>query len=223
MLPYFSNQLIVSCQPCVGGPMDNPLIIAAMAQAVVAGGASGVRIEGVRNVEAVRSVLKQPIIGIVKVDLETSPIRITPFLQNIRDLASAGADIIAVDATDRPRPETLDAAIQAIKAAGALSMADCSCIDDGNNAARLGADILGSTMAGYTTDMTPEGPDLELVRQLATLGKPLIAEGRYHTPALAVEALKAGADAVVVGTAITRTEVVTGWFFDALKSSEFAR
>ena len=71
--------------------------------------------------------------------------------------------------------------------------------------------------------MTPEGPDLELVRQLAALGKPLIAEGRYHTPALAVEALKAGADAVVVGTAITRTEVVTGWFFDALKSSEFAR
>ena len=69
--------------------MDNPLIIAAMAQAVVAGGASGVRIEGVRNVEAVRSVLKQPIIGIVKVDLETSPIRITPFLQNIRRTFSA--------------------------------------------------------------------------------------------------------------------------------------
>lgn len=222
MFACFANQLIVSCQPCVGGPMDKPSIIAAMAQAVVDGGASGVRIEGVRNVEAVRSVLKQPIIGIVKADLDASPIRITPFLQNIRDLASAGADIIAVDATDRPRPESLESAIQAIRAAGALSMADCSCIDDGKNASRLGVDILASTMAGYTTQTTPEGPDLELVRKLATLGKPVIAEGRYHSPGLAVEAVKAGADAVVVGTAITRAEVVTGWFLTALKSSELA-
>ncbi|MCR9236528.1 MAG: N-acetylmannosamine-6-phosphate 2-epimerase [Alphaproteobacteria bacterium] len=216
MLQKLNKRLIVSCQPCVGGPMDTPSIIAAMAQAAVLGGAAGVRIEGVVNVQTVRAVVDCPIIGIVKVDLVESPVRITPFIQDINDLVSAGADIVAVDATDRPRPETVAAAIETIRSLGILSMADCSCLGDGINAQKLGADILGTTMSGYTTGEVPESPDLELVSELAKLGSFVIAEGRYNTPDAAASAILAGADSVVVGSAITRTEVVTGWFRDAI-------
>ncbi|WIY24576.1 N-acetylmannosamine-6-phosphate 2-epimerase [Parasedimentitalea psychrophila] len=218
MLKFLENQLIVSCQPCTGGPMDRPSIVAALACAAVEGGATAVRVEGIRNVEAVRAACDAPIIGIVKVDLADSPVRITPFTQNIRDLTAAGSDIIALDVTDRPRPERLEDLFQAIKFCGVLSMADCSCLADGEGALRFGADILATTMAGYTTPHTAPEPDLELVVKLAALGRFVIAEGRYNTPALAAAALAAGANAVVVGSAITRTEVVTGWFASAVKA-----
>lgn len=218
MLEKLQNELIVSCQPCVGSPMDTPTIIAAMAQAAIAGGASGVRIEGVYNVETVRAVVDQPIIGIVKVNLLDSPIRITPFTRNIKDLVSAGADIVAVDATDRPRPETFASLIDTINSTGALSMADCSCLEDGISAHKMGVDILASTMSGYTTEEVPNTPDLKLISGLAALGNFVIAEGRFNTPEYAAAAIAAGANSVVVGSAITRTEVVTGWFLEALKS-----
>ena len=101
------NSLIVSCQPVPGGPMDEPVFVAGFAMAAVAAGASALRIESARYVRAVREKVDVPIIGIVKRDLEDSPVRITPFITDVKDLADAGADIIAVDATDRPRPETL--------------------------------------------------------------------------------------------------------------------
>lgn len=220
MLQKLSKGLIVSCQPVVGGPMDSPAIISAMAQAAIHGGASGVRIEGVINVETVRAAVDRPIIGIVKVDLVDSPVRITPFIKNINDLVSAGADIVAVDATNRPRPETVADAMEAIRSLGTLSMADCSCLEDGINAQKLGADILGTTMSGYTTQEVPETPDLELVSKLAKLNSFVIAEGRYNTPGAAASAMLAGANSVVVGSAITRTEVVTGWFLDAITVDE---
>lgn len=219
MLDRLRNALIVSCQPCVGGPMDTPLIIAAMAQASVRGGARGVRIEGIANVAAVRRVVDCPIIGIVKVDLDDSPVRITPLIQNIVDLTSAGAEIVAVDATARPRPETIMAAIETTQNHGALFMADCANVADGINAQKLGADILGTTLSGYTDAEVPNDPDVELVKEFAALGAFVIAEGRYNTPALAKRALLAGADAVVVGSAITRLEVVTGWFQDVVNSA----
>ncbi|CTQ57913.1 N-acetylmannosamine-6-phosphate 2-epimerase [Roseibium album] len=216
MLENLKNNLIVSCQPVVGGPMDSPAIIAAMAKASVAGGAAGVRVEGVANVAAARAAVTCPIIGIVKVALETSAVKITPFAQNVVDLISAGADIVAVDATDRDRPETIGSAIEITKQHGGLFMADCSNLKDGVNAQRLGADILGTTMSGYTERTTPEEPDLELVGEFSRLGTFVIAEGRYNTPDLAARAIRSGADAVVVGSAITRLEVVTRWFRDAV-------
>lgn len=203
--------------------MDHPKIIAAMAKAAAECGAAAVRVEGVGNIDAVRPVVKCPIIGIVKIDLDDSPVRITPFKQNIIDLVAAGSDIVAVDATDRPRPETVAAAIDLTRSLGALFMADCATVADGINAQELGADILGTTMSGYTTDVVPGLPDLKLVADLAALDAFVIAEGRYHTPALATEAIKSGADAVVVGSAITRLEVVTGWFYDAIKATEVSR
>jgi len=217
-LKSLQNQLLVSCQPSVGGPMDSPAIIAAMAHAAIIGGASGVRIEGIENVKAVRRLIDKPIIGLVKLDLENSPVRITPLVQNVVDLAAAGADIIALDVTERARPQTLESLFLAIKKAGVLSMADCSCLADARRAVELDADILSSTMSGYTTADTPTEPDIELVRQLTGLGKFVIAEGRYNSPDLVASAIAAGADSVVVGSAITRIEVVTGWFRAAVKS-----
>ena len=216
VLSQIAGRLIVSCQPVPDGPMDRPDIVAAYALAALAGGAAGVRIEGVANVRAVRAVTDAPLIGIVKTDLTDSPVRITPFAAQVRALVAAGADIVAFDATQRPRPETVEELVAAIHALGAVAMADCACIEDARHAKSLGVQILASTLSGYTGDVVPDGPDLELVAALAQLGAFVIAEGRLHTPAQAAAALRAGASAVVAGSAITRVEHVTSWFVAAL-------
>ncbi len=216
ILSQITGQLIVSCQPVPGGPMDRPDIVAAFAEAALAGGAAGVRIEGVENVAAVRRATNAPLIGLIKNDLTDSAVRITPFVHQVHLLVAAGADIVAFDATQRPRPEPVADLIAAIHALGAIAMADCATLQDAQIAHSLGAEILGTTMSGYTGDVVPEGPDLELVAAMARIGGFVIAEGRYHTPAQAAQAMQAGAHAVVAGSAITRVEHVTSWFVQAL-------
>ncbi|OOF54057.1 N-acetylmannosamine-6-phosphate 2-epimerase [Rodentibacter genomosp. 2] len=214
------NGLIASCQPVDNGPMDKPEIVAAMAQASVIGGAAGLRIEGVENLKATRSKVNIPIIGIVKRDLPDSPIRITPFLQDIEDLAQAGADIIAVDGTSRPRPVDLESAVKKIHELGCLAMADCANLEEGLNCQKLGFDIIGSTMSGYTGGDVPEEPDYQLVKDLKAAGCRVMAEGRYNTPELAKVAIEIGADFVTVGSALTRLEHIVGWFVDGVKSAK---
>ncbi len=211
------NGLIASCQPVDDGPMDKPEIVAAMAQASIIGGAAGIRIEGVENLTATRAVVSAPIIGIVKRDLADSPIRITPFLQDIEVLANAGADIIAVDGTHRPRPVDLESAVKKIHELGCLAMADCSNLEEGLYCQKLGFDIIGSTMSGYTDGIVPEEPDYQLVKDLKSAGCRVMAEGRYNTPELAKTAIEIGADFVTVGSALTRLEHIVGWFADAVK------
>ena len=195
--------------------MDRPEIVAAFAQAALNGGAAGLRIEGIANIVAVRRVTRAPVIGLIKRDLSDSPVRITPFGQDVHDLVAAGADIVAFDATGRQRPEPLTALVAAIDALGAVAMADCACAADGARAQGMGVTVLGSTMSGYTGGEVPQGPDLALVAELPATGSFVVAEGRYHTPAQAAQAMAAGASAVVAGSAITRTEHVTGWFVHA--------
>lgn len=219
ILAKLTGQLIVSCQPVPNGPMDRPDIVAAFAAAAMAGGAAGVRIEGVENVAAVRQILKAPLIGLIKTDLDDSAIRITPFVHQVQALVAAGADIVAFDATQRPRPVPVADLIAAINALGAIAMADCATASDAQLAHALGAEILGSTMSGYTGDIVPEGPDLDLVTAMAQMGGFVVAEGRYHTPAQAALAMNAGANAVVAGSAITRVEHVTSWFVQALEKA----
>lgn len=216
LLELLRGGLIVSCQPVPGGPLDRPEITAAMARAVLDGGACGLRIEGVANLVAVRAITAAPIIGLIKTDLPDSAVRITPTLADVHALLGAGADIVAFDATDRARPEPLGHIVAAIRAAGRLAMADCASPADGQMARNLGVEILGSTMSGYLGETVPEGPDIALVGALAGLGGFVVAEGRYHSPALAAQAMAAGADAVVAGSAITRPEHVTRWFVDAI-------
>ncbi|ROU03280.1 putative N-acetylmannosamine-6-phosphate 2-epimerase [Histidinibacterium lentulum] len=196
--------------------MDTPAIVAAFARAALDGGAAGLRIQGLENLRAVRATTDAPVIGLLKTEADDGTVFITPRAEQARALAGAGADIVAFDATDRARPDPLKALVAAIHDAGALAMADCATAEDGARAAALGCAILGSTLSGYTGGEVPSGPDLALVSRLAKTGAFVIAEGRYHAPADAATAIRAGADAVVVGSAITRPEHVTGWFARAI-------
>ena len=133
---------VASCQPVTGGPMDRTDIIVAMARAAVDGGASGLRIEGVENVRAVRSAVAVPIIGIVKRDLPDTPVRITPYIADAEALVEAGADIIAYDGTSRPMPDARPAIVRAILDGGRIAMADCSTEADARTALADGAAIV---------------------------------------------------------------------------------
>ncbi|NBD00522.1 putative N-acetylmannosamine-6-phosphate 2-epimerase [Atlantibacter hermannii] len=209
--------LIVSCQPVPGSPLDRPEIVAAMALAAEQAGAAGLRIEGIANLKATRAVVSAPIIGIIKRDLPDFPVRITPWLEDVDALAAAGADIIAFDGTARPRPASVKDLLARIHHHGLLAMADCSSLEDGLQCHQLGAELTGTTLSGYTSDVTPTEPDLALVSALAAEGCRVMAEGRYNTPELAAQALQHGAFAVTVGSAITRLEHVCQWFRDALQ------
>lgn len=222
VLERLRGGLIASCQPVDGGPMDTPAIVAAMARAAVAGGAVGLRIEGAENLRAVRPVVNVPIIGIVKSNLPDTPVRITVRVADALALADAGADIIAYDATSRPRPSAREDILAAILGAGRLAMADSSSIEDGRSALAAGAAILGTTLSGYTaaTEGLHDGPDLALIRAFLDLGAGFVmAEGRINTPELAAQAIEAGASAVTVGSALTRLEHVTSWFADAVRAA----
>ncbi|MBL8699728.1 MAG: putative N-acetylmannosamine-6-phosphate 2-epimerase [Alphaproteobacteria bacterium] len=212
--------LIASCQPVPGGAFDRPDLVAAFARAVADGGAKGLRIEGLANVAAVAAASALPIIGLIKRDLRDSAVRITPHRDDVTALAAAGARIVAFDATRRARPAPVAELVAAAHAAGALAMADCAALADAQDALAAGADILGTTLSGYVgPDPVPALPDLDLVRAMSGLPRPVFAEGRLNTPALAGEAMRAGAFAVVVGSAITRPEHVARWFADAVAAA----
>lgn len=219
VLDALRHGLVVSCQPVPDGPTDSVQFVVGFAQAAVDAGAAALRIESIHYTKAVRAALPVPIIGIVKRDLNDSPVRITPFITDVEALADAGADIIAFDATHRPRPAKIADIIACIHARGLIAMADCASLDDARNALALGADMVGTTLSGYTGGPVPEEPDIALISAMAELTPFVIAEGRLKTPADAHAAAEAGAYAVVVGSAITRTEYVTGWFRDAVQSA----
>lgn len=214
------GRLVISCQPVPDGPFDTVASVVAYARAAEASGAAGLRIEGGVNVAAVVQASRLPVIGLVKRDLEDSAVRITPFLSDVIDLCEAGAAIVAVDATDRPRPVPVAELLAEIKRRGRLAMADISTEAEARAALAAGADIVGTTMSGYAGDAPPpKEPDLELVRRCARLGAPVFAEGRYNSPDLAAAAIRAGADAVVVGSAITRPEHIGDWFRQAVEGA----
>lgn len=201
--------LIVSCQAPADSPLHDPLVIAAMAQASVNQGAVGVRIDTPAHIKAVRSQCPTtPIIGLWKQQLPGSEVYITPQFHHAASVTSAGADIIAIDATLRERPgrETVDILIARIHdELGKLVMADVDTIESAIAAAKAGADLVGTTLYGYTAQtkhLSPPGFDLltQLVEQLEV---PVICEGGIASPQMAQEALKLGAYAAVVGTAIT--------------------
>ena len=212
VLDTLSSGFVSSCQPVDEGPMDNPEIVAAMAMASIAGGAVALRIEGFENLTAVRSKVNVPIIGIIKRDLVDSEIRITPYIEDVIALQAAGADIIAIDATQRPRPVSIKALVDKIHSLDCLVMADCSSFEDAVFCHSIGADIIGTTLSGYTTAVTPKEPDFSLIKQLSEKGYFVMAEGRFNSPQLARQAIETGASCVTVGSAITRIEHISGWF-----------
>ncbi len=214
------GRLIVSCQAPPDSPLHHPAMIAALAQCAERGGAGGVRIDGPDDVAAVRRAVSVPIIGLYKIP-HSSPVYITPTFEMARDIARAGADIVAVQAT-REREDTgtpLADLVGRIHAeCGIPVMADVSTRDEGLAAATAGADLVATTMAGYTPHSRHmPGPDLDLVHDLVNrCPVPVVAEGRITTPEEAAAALRAGAWAVVVGRAITMPDAITARFVRAL-------
>ena len=200
--------------------MDNEACVVGFALAALASGAVGLRVESLAYVEAVRAATNAPIIGIIKHDLDDYDVRITPTAEMARNLGTAGADIVAFDATLRPRPDSIASVLDAIHGGGALAMADCADIGDAKAALAAGADCIGSTLSGYVGDgPEPTEPDFALIAAMAQLGGFVIAEGRIRSPEQAAHALTTGANAVVVGSAITRTEHIVSWYKQAIDAS----
>jgi len=210
------KQLIVSCQALSNEALFGAEIMAKMAIAVQRGGAKAIRANTPVDVEAIRQAVILPIIGLYKVVLPDFPVIITPTLKHALALAEAGADVIALDATDRPHPEgnirDLIAGIH--EQTDCLVMADISTLAEGIAAEKAGADMVSTTLSGYTPYSPQQDmPDIALVKQLAQkVTVPVFGEGRYHTPQQVQQALNAGATAVVVGGAITRPREITARF-----------
>jgi len=218
--------LIVSCQAKPGSPLRSPLVMSAMAKAADLGGAAGVRANGADDIAAIRALTQLPIIGINKLEHPGCDVFITPDLEAARQVLAAGADIVAMDATLRSRPDHLSAAdaIRLYKRElGVPVMADISTLEEGIAAAEAGADIVATTLSGYTPySRQQEAPDFALIAELeASIQTPIIAEGRMATPEDARRALDLGAHAVVVGTAITAIDWVTRRYVAALHASPY--
>ena len=213
--------LIVSCQALPGEPLFGADIMARLAVAAEAGGAGGIRANSPADIAAVRAVTSLPLVGLSKVDVPGFDVYITPTLADAQAVSDAGADVIALDATNRPHPEGTTAEfIERVKAAtGKPVLADISAYDEALAAQEAGADFVSTTLSGYTPySPQTEDPDLDLVRRLASvLTVPLIAEGRIVTLEQARAALDAGAWAVVVGGAITRPQQITQRFVKAVR------
>ena len=220
VLDRLRGGLVVSCQAYPGEPLRDPDVTARMARAVVEGGARGVRVQGISDVRATAAAVDVPVIGLWKDG--DSDVFITPTLRHAETVAEAGAHVVALDGTRRPRPDglTLAETIARLKAAHpVLVMADCGSLDDAREAELAGADILGTTLAGYSGERPRTvGPDLDLIAQVvAACRTPVMAEGRIHRPEDAAAAMAAGASSVCVGTAITHPTTITGWFRDAVE------
>ncbi len=220
--------LIVSCQSPADSPLYEPKIIAAIAHTAILRGASGVRIDTPAHVSAVREELQKhfetpyPIIGLWKQMLPDYEIYITPRFIDAAAIAAAGADIIAIDATERKRPpgESLENLIHKIHDdLGKMVMADVDTIEAAIAAEKAGADMVGTTLYGYTAatkDCSPPGFEL-LAEMVKTLKVPVICEGGISAPAMAKKALEIGANAVVVGTDITGIDLKVQAYQEAIK------
>ncbi len=215
------GRLIVSCQALPHEPLFGADTMARMAAAAQEGGAAGLRANGSADIAAIRAASDLPLIGLSKVDVAGYDVYITPTLADALAVSQAGADVIALDATDRPHPEGTTAEfVRRVRAATDKPvLADVATYAEGLAAQEAGADFVSTTMSGYAPNSPQsEEPDLELVRRLASvLTVPLIAEGRIATPEQARAALDAGAWAVVVGGAITRPQQITARFAGALQ------
>jgi N-acylglucosamine-6-phosphate 2-epimerase len=216
--------LVVSCQAMPHEPLYGSEFMAAMAQAAEYGGAVGIRANSAQDIAAIRKVTDLPIIGINKREIAGSNIYITPALEDAIEVIDAGADIVAIDATQDVRPDgmTLENTINAIKEREAQVMCDISTLEEGIRASQAGADFISTTLSGFTPYSTQQDePDFKLVSELVRKTSiPIVAEGRIWEPRHVIRALELGAAFVVVGTAITRPQLITERFVDEIRKWE---
>lgn len=213
------NKVVVSVQAMPNEPLYVENCMAAMMKSVIKGGAGGLRVAGIRDVKNAKAMTNIPVIGITKPEVIPANFKeivyITPTLDDVIALVDAGADIIAFDGTQRPRKSSLAEMIKYIHINKRIAMADISMYEEGIEAAKLGADILSTTLAGYTIESkdSPDGPDFPLLEKLAKdVNVPVILEGRIWEPEDVDKAFALGAHAVVIGSAITRPQLITKRF-----------
>lgn len=214
--------MIISCQALEDEPLHSSTIMMRMAKAAQMGGAVGIRANSPQDCIEIKKNVDLPLIAIYKKVYGQNPVFITPTIEEVKSLLPANAEIIAVDATKRPRPDnkTLKEFYEEIRRIyDGLIMADISDYDEAVEAERIGFDLVSTTLSSYTDyTLNREKPDIDLIEKLrGVLNIPILAEGNVETPELAAKCIKAGAWAVVAGGAITRPQLITKKFVDSLK------
>ncbi|MBM4159466.1 MAG: N-acetylmannosamine-6-phosphate 2-epimerase [Ignavibacteria bacterium] len=224
MSPLLQRGLIVSCQAEENGPFDNPESVAAFARAAQIGGAVAVRVRGIENIRAVKKVIQLPIIGITKSVFSNGEVLITATIDDIEAIAQAGGNLAALDATHRVRPNGMDGPSMVVEVKRRVPiplMADIATFEEGIAASKAGADFIATTLSGYTEytrKVRLDVPDFDLVGMLAKrLPGQVVAEGRFWTPEQLAYAMRLGAHAVVVGTAISRPIEIVKRFVKAIQ------
>ena len=222
VLEQIRRGLIVSCQALETEPLHSSYIMGRMAYAAKEGGAVGIRANTVADINEIKKTVNLPVIGIIKAEYEDSPVYITPTFKEVEALMTTGVEIIAIDATDRVRPGglQLDEFFARVRREypDQLFMADCSCFADCAHAAKIGFDLVGTTLCGYTekTKGTPI-PNYQLLEQITSqLSVPVIAEGGVWERDQLKKVFSYPVHAAVVGTAITRPREITRRFVDAI-------
>lgn len=223
-IEQLKGKLIVSCQALPDEPLHSSFIMGRMALAASMGGARGIRANTKEDIKEIQSQVDLPIIGIVKRDYDDSEVYITPTMREIEELMEVKPEIIAMDATvsKRPGQKSLDEFFHEVKEKypDQLLMADCSTVEEALHADELGFDFIGTTMVGYTKQSRGdriEANDFEILRTIVAKAKHrVIAEGNINTPAKAKRVIELGAFSVVVGSIITRPQLITKSFVEAM-------
>lgn len=225
VIKALENRLIVSCQALEEEPLHSSFIMGRMASAAEEGGASGIRANSKEDITEIKKITDLPVIGIVKRDYDDSSVYITPTMKEVDELVGSGAEIIALDATQSIRPGglSLDSLFKSIKETypNQLLMADCSTVEEAVHADELGFDFIGTTLVGYTeqsSHLKIDENDFEVLRQIISqTTHPVIAEGNIDTPEKARRVLELGSYCVVVGSAITRPQLITKKFAESIE------
>ncbi|SDF27541.1 N-acylglucosamine-6-phosphate 2-epimerase [Fontibacillus panacisegetis] len=222
IIESLKGKLIVSCQALEDEPFFGSEFMARFAISADKGNAVGIRANTPSDIMAIRKVTKLPLIGLWKKDYDGYEVYITPTMEEVRCVIEAGADIVAMDATFRDRPGDMNLAeiVQEVRRNfNVLLMADVSTFEEGIAAERLGFDVISTTLSGYTPySPQREEPDFQLIANLSRSVKiPVMAEGRIHSPEQAIQCLKEGAYAVVIGGAITRPHAITKKYTEAME------
>lgn len=225
VLDRIKNGLIVSCQALEDEPLHSSYIMGKMALAAKKGGAVGIRANSKEDIAEIKKMVDLPIIGIVKRNYKDFNVYITPTMKEIDELVEVGVDIVAIDATNRERPygKSLGDFVKNIrkKYPNIILMADISNFEEAIKAERLGFDIIATTLVGYTEYSKEESIDKNdfdfLKKIIRNVNIPVIAEGKIDTPQKAKRCLELGTHSVVVGSAITRPQIITKKFVDEIK------
>lgn len=228
MVGEIKKHLIVSCQALEDEPLHSSFIMSRMAVAAMQGGAKGIRANSIEDIEAIKKAVPLPVIGIIKRDYKDSDVYITPTYEDVDHLVQVGCDIIAMDATISMRPGciSLDTFFKKVKEKypKQLFMADCSTVEETVHADELGFDFIGTTLVGYTSQSKGDqinADDFKIIRDILKQVKhPVIAEGNIDTPQKAKRVLELGCYSVVVGSIITRPQIITKRFTDVIEGEK---